>query len=287
MRTKLGSNYCALSMAMLLVSTKRASTSFEDGPDFVQSLARGLQVMKVFDRQHAELTQAEVAERSGLPRAVVRRSLLTLKHLGYVDVQGRAFHLTVRALDLGSSYLSSLGLSEVALPHMQRLAAKVRESTSLSILDQNDIVYIARVPVHQVVRIGLNVGARLPAFAASMGRALLADLPDEKLEVWLKQAPLRALTPHTLCERGALRTELLQIRKQGYALVMQELEPALCSVAVPVRQGNRAVAALNIGMQFRKDIKAHVLKTILPELLQTRGAIERELSHDCRSSLDV
>jgi IclR family pca regulon transcriptional regulator len=253
----------------------RAQTLFEDSPDFVQSLARGLTVIRAFDEVHPSLTLSEVADRTGLARAVVRRSLLTLQHLGYVGARGRQFFLTPRVLELGFGYLSSLALPELALPAMEQLAQRLSESCSLSVLDGADIVYLARVPVRRVMTISLGVGARLPAFAASMGRVLLAGLSDDALDEWLAKARTRPLTPHTVFEKRALQAEILRVRAQGYSLVIQELELGLCSVAVPIRdRSGRVVAAVNVGMPFRKGIREHALRKILPALRATQITIE-------------
>jgi IclR family pca regulon transcriptional regulator len=252
-----------------------ARERFEDGPDFVQSLARGLEVLRSFDERHASPTLSEVAERTGLARAAVRRSLLTLAHLGYVARKDREFVLTPRVLELGFGYLASLGLSELALPFMETLAQEVDESCSLAVLDDTDIVYVARVPVRRIMAISLGVGARLPAFAASMGRVLLAGLPDDALDAWLARAPTAPLTPHTIHDKKELRAEIRRVRGKGHALVLQELELGLCSIAVPVRdRQGRTLAALNVGMPFRRGARSRALQEILPALRETARAIE-------------
>jgi IclR family pca regulon transcriptional regulator len=256
------------------------SSSFENGPDFVQSLSRGLRVMRAFDAEHAELSQSEIAERTGLARAVVRRSLLTLQHLSYVGARGRRFFLTPRVLELGFGYLSSLRLPELARPAMEQLAHSVQESCSMSVLDGTEIVYVARVPVKRVITIALGIGARLPAYTASMGRVLLAGLEDKEMELVLQASQLTPLTAFTICKPKALRAEILKVRQQGYALVMQELELGLCSVAVPVRdRRNTVIAALNVGMQYNKDSRTRALQLILPALQQTSAEIERAIAH--------
>jgi IclR family transcriptional regulator, pca regulon regulatory protein len=253
---------------------------FEDGPDFVQSLARGLRVMRAFDSDHSELSQSEIAERTGLARAVVRRSLLTLQHLGYAGVRGRLYFLTPRVLELGFGYLSSLRLPELARPAMEQLAHAVQESCSIAVLDGPEIVYVARVPVRRVITIVLGVGARLPAYAASMGRVLLAGLPEVDLEATLARAKLEPLTPYTICEPKALRAEIAKVREQGYALVIRELELGLCSIAVPIRDrlGN-FIAALNVGMQYQKDSRSRAVQMILPALQSASAEIERAIAH--------
>ncbi len=246
----------------------------------MQSLARGLDVLRAFDRENPSMSLSEVSERTGLARAAARRSLLTLGHLGYVGQKGRQFFLTARVLELGFGYLSSLNLPELAMPWMEQLAHRVNESTSLTVLDGSDIVYVARVPVRRVMTIALGVGARLPAFAASMGRVLLSGLEDEALDAWLTKATLYPLTSHTLTDPQRLRQEVLKVRTQGYGLVMQELELGLCSLSVPIRdRAGKVVAALNVGMQFHEGIKQHALKEVLPALLETQAAIEGATAH--------
>ncbi len=254
--------------------------NFENGPDFVQSLSRGLAVMRAFDAEHAELSQSEIAERTGLARAVVRRSLLTLQHLSYIGARGRRFFLTPRVLELGFGYLSSLGLPELARPAMEQLAHQVQESCSMSVLDGSEIVYVARVPVKRVITIALGIGARLPAYAASMGRVLLAGLPDAELDALLGRAKLEPLTPFTIAKPRPLRAEILKVRQQGYSLVMQELELGLCAIAVPVRDRRGAIiASLNVGMQYNKDSRTRALHVILPALQRTSAEIERAIAH--------
>ncbi len=258
---------------------------FEQSPDFVQSLARGLEVIRSFDEDHPSPTLSDLAERTGLSRATVRRSLLTLARLGYVGQKGRQFFLTPRILELGFGYLSSLGLPELALPFMETLAQQVGESCSLTVLDDTDIVYVARVPVRRVMAISLGVGARLPAFAASMGRVLLAGLPDDALDQWLARTPTRPLTPHTVHDRRALRAEVLRVRAQGYSLVLQELELGLCSIAVPVRdRQGRALAALNVGMPFGRGVRERALKEILPALRDAGRSIEEAAAAVARTA---
>ncbi|MCW8806872.1 MAG: helix-turn-helix domain-containing protein [Rhodanobacter sp.] len=256
------------------------SKPFEESADYVQSLARGLQVLRAFDRDLPNPSLSQVAERVGLSRAVVRRSLLTLQHLGYVGSRGRSFFLTPRVLELGFSYLSSLDLTELAQQCIEQLSQRVGESCSMAVLDGSDIVYVLRVPVRRVISVALGVGARLPAFVASMGRVMLADLPDAELATWLNKQNLRAITPHTICTASALKTELRRVRELGYALVSRELEPGLCSIAVPIHTADgRVVAGLNIGMPFSEDALDRAVKQILPALRDTQRAIEQAIQH--------
>jgi len=253
--------------------------SFDESPDFVQSLARGLQVLRAFDHTLPQASLSEIADRTGLARAVVRRNLLTLQHLGYVAARGRQFLLTPRVLELGYSYLSSLGLGALAQQPMQQLADRVEESSSLSVLDGGDIVYVQRIPVRKVMSVALGIGARLPAFAASMGRVMLADLSVPALGAWLREHKLRSYTPHTLHTAVALKEEIGRVRKQGYALVAQELELGLCSIAVPIRAGDgRVVAGLNVSMQYSDGVRDRATGQVLPVLRAAAANIERAIA---------
>src|SRR4051794_9823178 len=178
------------------------------GSYFVQSLERGLAVIRAFDAEHPELTLSDVARSTGLTRAAARRFLLTLADLGYVRSDGRMFSLTARVLELGYAYLSSLSLPEVAEPHLERLVAEVRESSSVSVLDGDDIVYVARVPTSRIMTVAINVGTRFPAYATSMGRVLLAGLTDDEIEAYLGRVTLDRLTSRTVLTVAALRAEL-------------------------------------------------------------------------------
>jgi IclR family transcriptional regulator, pca regulon regulatory protein len=253
-------------------------SSFESGPDYIQSLTRGLAALRSFDKEHPSLTISELAERTGLSRAVARRCLLTLGHLGYVGSQGRNFFLLPKVLELGTAYMNSLSMPELALPWMEAMAGRIQESTSLSVLDGQDLVYVARVPVHRVMTIALNVGARLPVYATSMGRVLLSGLEDAALDERIAGAAMRPLTPNTLRDRGDLKAEILRVRERGYAMVVEELQLGLCSMAVPVRnQQGRVAAALNAGVQARPNFPEWARNHLLPELLATAAAIESSL----------
>jgi IclR family pca regulon transcriptional regulator len=221
---------------------------------------------------------SEIAAVSGLTRAAVRRFLLTLAELGYVRADGRSFSLRPRILELGYAYLSSLSLPEVAQPHMEALVAEVNESSSISVLDDLDVVYVVRVPTRRIMSITLAVGARLPAYATSMGRVLLADLPDAQLEERLSRLAPLPLTARTVKDAGALRAILETVRAQGYAAVDQELEEGLRSLAVPIHGGGgRAVAALNVSVHSSRASMTVLRREFLPAARRTVDAIESDL----------
>jgi IclR family transcriptional regulator, pca regulon regulatory protein len=255
-----------------------SAAPFEDSPDYVQSLARGLSVLRAFGHDLPSPSLSEVATRTGLSRAVARRSLMTLQHLGYVGNRGRQFFLTPRVLELGYRYLSSLDLTELAQRAMEQLAQQVDESCSMAVLDGGEIVYVQRVPVRRVMSIALGVGARLPAAPTSLGRVLLADLAPAARTAWLQAHPLKPHTPHTITEPGALGAELDKVGRQGHALAVQELELGLCSIAVPIHAADgRVVAGLNVGMPYRADSRQRAREQILPALRATQQVIEQAI----------
>ncbi|HEY2439065.1 MAG TPA: IclR family transcriptional regulator C-terminal domain-containing protein [Solirubrobacteraceae bacterium] len=250
--------------------------------DFVQSLERGLLVIRAFDAEHRELGLSEVARISGLTRAAARRFLLTLEKLGYVTLSEGRFSLTPRVLELGYAYLSSLTLPEVAQPHMEALVARVNESSSISVLDGTDVVYVARVPTRRIMSITLSVGTRLPAFATSMGRVLLAALPEAELNARLDRMELRPLSAHTITDPATLRAVLERVRRQGWAAVDQELEEGLRSLAVPIHDASGTViAALNVSVHASRGTMTTLRRDVLPLAQAAATAIEADL---CRSA---
>jgi IclR family pca regulon transcriptional regulator len=235
--------------------------------DFVQSLERGLAVIRAFGPDHPHLTLADVARRTGLTRAAARRFLLTLVELGYVHSDGRMFSLRPRILELGYAYLSTLTLNEVAAPHMEELVAETRESSSIAVLDGDDIAYVVRVPTTRIMTVAIAVGTRFPAYATSMGRVLLADLDAGELDAYLARVHLDALTRRTVTDRVVLRRMLKDVAHQGYALVDQELEDGLRSVAVPiVDAGGRTTAAINVSVHASRSTLETLRRRILPRL---------------------
>jgi IclR family transcriptional regulator, pca regulon regulatory protein len=245
---------------------------------FVQSLERGLAVIKAFGPDTPELTLTEVAQRTDLTRAAARRFVLTLQDLGYVSTDGRHFQLTPRVLELGYSYLSSLSLPTVAKPHLEKLVAKVEESSELATLDGEEIVYIVIVTGPRILTKALNVGARMPAHATSMGRVLLAGLDDEQLEAYLANARLPGFLPKTITDPARLRRELQRVRTHGYAVIEEELEEGLRAIAVPIRdRSGRTIAAVNISTHIVRRTIESLTDDVLPLLRQTADDIEREL----------
>ena len=240
----------------------------EGDPDFVLSLARGLQVIEAFREQRDGMTVTDAAERTGLSRAAARRLLVTLEALGYADRSGAAFRLSSRILRLGFSFLTSTTLAGRAMPLLEQLSAEIHESCSVSVLDGAEIVYLARAAAKRVMTVDLGVGSRLPAYCTSMGRVLLAALPDDELERQFTAAECRKLTPKTITDRDQLREIVQKVRADGYALVDEELELGLRSVAVPVTaQSGNVVAAINSGVATARVSRRELRERILPALI--------------------
>jgi len=244
---------------------------------FVQSLERGLLVIRALNAPEPRAL-SDVARATSISRAAARRFLLTLEQLGYVRQTSGRFALTPRVLELGYAYLSSLTLPEVAQPHLQRLVEQVQESSSVSVLDGDDVVYVARVPTRRIMSVTISVGTRFPAYATSMGRVLLAGLPDDEVDATLARADLRELTARTITSVDDLRDEIERVRRQGYAIVDEELEAGLRSIAAPVRDAAGAVsAAVNLSAQASRTTVADMKRRLLPRLRETAAAIERDL----------
>jgi IclR family pca regulon transcriptional regulator len=254
-----------LAMANELPETDPTS---RPGDAFVQSFARGLSVIRSFNASRPAQTLSEVAAASGLTRAGARRILLTLQALGYVEADGRYFTLTAKILDLGFAYLTSMPFWNLAEPVMEELVGQVHESCSAAVLNGTEIVYVLRVPTHKIITINLSIGSRLPAFCTSLGRVLLASLDDDKLDALLDASPLEARTPRTIIDKTALKAALAVVRKQGWAIVDQELEEGLISMSAPIRdRQGRVIAALNISGNAQRKNAKHMVKAFLDPLL--------------------
>jgi IclR family pca regulon transcriptional regulator len=257
---------------------ENAPPALKPGDSYVQSFARGLAVIRAFNADAPRQTLTEVAKRCGLTRAGARRILLTLETLGYVRSDGRLFFLTPKILDLGFAYLSSQPLWQFAEPVMQALVADLKESCSAAVLEGADIVYVLRVPARKIMSINLGLGSRLPAWCTSMGRVLLAGLPDEELEAHLQGVQLQRLTARTVATLPELRARIAAVREQGWCLVNQELEDGLVSLAAPITdRAGRAIAALNISAQVNRNPPEEMLVHSLPRLLEAAQNISRLL----------
>jgi len=253
--------------------------------DFVRALAKGLAVIEAFDARSPTMTLSEVARKTGLSRGTARRLLLTLVEAGYAGFDGKNFSLRPRVLNLGFAYLNSQNIWQLAQPHMVELVEKVHESCSVSVLDGTDIVYVARVPTAaRIMSINLGIGTRLPAFTTSMGRVLLAGLPEDEVEQRLEQvSPLSRYTAKTITDPKQVLREIEQVRRQGWALVDQELEQGLRSIAVPIVDGaGQVLAALNIGTHASRWTIQKLTQEALPLLKQTAAAISAVLAPEHR-----
>jgi IclR family transcriptional regulator, pca regulon regulatory protein len=247
------------------------------GPDFVESLARGLDILACFGSDHRTMTLSEVASAAGLARPTARRLLLTLEELGYVSSSAVSFALTPKVLGLGIAYVSGLGLWDIARPHMEALVARTGESSSMAQLDGSDIVYVARVSVPKIIALRVEIGTRFPAPQTSQGKVLLASLSPDELERTL-ELPSRAGLPRYIGRtREQLDDELVEVRARGWALADEELAPGVRSVAVPVRDRSGVTrAAMNVTVHAAETTTEHLLTHHLPLLLRSAGDVSAE-----------
>ncbi|MYS24282.1 transcriptional regulator, IclR family [Streptomyces sp. DvalAA-14] len=259
------------------VAWSRASKQ-ELGPEFVESLARGLAVLGAFGRAQSALPLTAVAEATGMARATVRRALITLQHLEYLEVDGRLFRPTPRVLELGFAHLSGLTLPQIAEPHLKALVEQVHDSASMAVLDGGDILYVARVPTVRIMTVTITVGTRFPAYATALGRVLLAGLPAVERAEQVARADLTALTPHTVTDPARLAALLEQAVRDRYALVDEELESGLRSIAVPVHdRDGRVVAAVNVSMHASRRTARQAREDLLPPMREAAARIENDL----------
>src|SRR5687768_15116468 len=247
------------------------------GPDFVEALARGLDVLAGFDADHPSMSLSEVATAAGLARPTARRLLLTLEELGFVRSSGGAFSLTPKVLTLGMAYVGALGLWDIARPHLEALVARTRESSSMAQLDGSDIVYVARVSVPKLIALRVDIGTRFPAVQTSQGKVLLAALSPTELDAALAVPSRAGLPPYIGRPVDRLRDELTEVRARGWALADEELAPGVRSVAVPVRDGTGTVrAAMNVTVHAAETSTEVLLREHLPLLLRTAGDVSAE-----------
>jgi IclR family pca regulon transcriptional regulator len=260
-------------------SAKKAPTIAEEidaltDPSFMTSFARGLAVIRAFSDHRKSLTIAQISHRTGIPRAAVRRCLYTLKQLGYVDVESNNFSLKPKILTLGYSYLSSTPLTLAANPYLNSISHTLHESCSMAVLDDDEVLYISRSATStRIMSVALNTGSRLPAYCTSLGRVLLAHLPEEELDAYFSRVELKAMTEKTVVSEKRLREILAEVRVNGYVILDQELEIGLRSIAVPVRgaSGN-VIAALNTSAQAARISAQKMAEDFLPVL--SKGAQE-------------
>jgi len=247
------------------------------GPDFVEALARGLDVLAAFGADRPAMSLTEVATAAGLARPTARRLLLTLEELGFVRSSGGLFRLTPKVLTLGMAYVGALGLWDIARPHLEDLVARTGESSSMAQLDGSDIVYVARVSVPKLIALRVEIGTRFPAVQTSQGKVLLAALPVEDVAATLAIPSRAGLPPYIGRSPEQLRNELTQIRARGWALADEELAPGVRSVAAPVRDGTGAVrAAMNVTVHAAETSTETLVRKHLPQLLRTAGDVSAD-----------
>lgn len=235
--------------------------------DQITALARGLAVIRAFSGRDEQMTLADIAKVVGLPRATVRRCLLTLEALGYVEAQGRLFRLAPQVLTLAQAYLSSSLLPRVATPFLERMSEALGESCSVSVLHDEHVIYVARSTRKRLASLHRDVGSRLPAYCTSMGRVLLASLSDRELDSYFNRAARERLTRFTVVDENELREILAEIRRREFCIVDQELELDLRAVAIPLRNASgRVVAALNVGTQASRTNKRQLTDAFLPAM---------------------
>jgi IclR family pca regulon transcriptional regulator len=245
---------------------------------YVQAFARGLAVIHSFGPNSPAQTLSQVAEATGLDRAGARRFLLTLENLGYVRREARLFHLTPRVLELGYSYLSTLPLRTVAEPIVRELVQEVQESSSISVLDGSDIVYVVRVPVKKIMTITLSIGSRIPAYCSAMGRVLLGGLPEKQIDQLLKESVITRHTKYTITSRREILKVVLADRAKGWSICNQELEEGICSIAVPlIDREAQVIAAMNITANLSRTTASEMVSKFLPCLKRSAQKINAAL----------
>jgi IclR family pca regulon transcriptional regulator len=247
------------------------------GPDFIEALARGLDVIRAFQPRQPVMSLAAVAGAAGLARPTARRMLLTLEELGYVRAVPGGFELTPRVLELGMSYVLSRSLWDVARPHLEALVARTHESSSIAQLDGADIVYVARVAVPKIITLAVTIGTRFPAMQTSLGKVLLAALPPDQAEHVLAEPSRSGITPRWQPDPAQRAAELRAVRARGWSLTDEQLAPGIRSVAAPLRDGTgQVIAAMNVTVHAAETPVERLTGEYLPLLLQTAGAISAD-----------
>ncbi len=249
----------------------------DTSPDFIEALARGLDVIRAFQPRQPVMSLAAVATATGLARPTARRILLTLSELGYVRTLDGGFELTPRVLELGMSYVLSRSLWDLAQPHMQALVARTHESSSIAQLDGSDIVYVCRVAVPKIIALAVNIGTRFPAMPTSLGKVLLAGLPPEQVEAVLAEPSRSGITPRWQPEPAEREAALREVRARGWSLTDEQLALGIRSVAAPLRDGQgRVIAAMNVTVHAAETSVETLTGEYLPLLLQAAGAISAD-----------
>jgi IclR family transcriptional regulator, pca regulon regulatory protein len=262
-----------------LSTEKRQDAAGGRDPEFVEALARGLEIIQAFTGDTPEMTLSEVAAKTSISPATARRSLLTLQKLGYVATNGRRFILRARVLSLGSAFLNSMNLKLVADSFLQGVADKFHDSVSMTLLDEDDVLYVAHVPSNRENRYRARIGYRLPAYATSTGHVLLAHLDRPTQDAFLTRAPFPAYTARTTTSADELRGIFEGVHRNGYAAIEDQLEYGIVGVAVPVRDhGNRVIAAINCAAETARVDLDTLVKTRVPALREAAAMITAALA---------
>jgi IclR family pca regulon transcriptional regulator len=262
----------------ILVPDDRDGQAGQQHGEHVRSLARGIAVLRSFSAQAPRQTLADVARATGLTRATARRLLLTLVDLGYARTDGKHFELTPRVLDIGYSFVASLNLNEIVQPYLEALSEQLGESTSVSVLDDTDIIYIARVPTKRIMTVAIGLGSRFPAYQTSMGRVLLAELDDDEIADVFDRSRRDAVTERTVRDLDGLLAAVRTVRDQGWSMVDQELELGVRSIAAPIHNATGCtVAAVNVSTQVGRTDLDVLIDDFVPALLSTAAHIDAAL----------
>ncbi|WP_052664074.1 IclR family transcriptional regulator domain-containing protein [Nitriliruptor alkaliphilus] len=251
----------------------------ETSKDFIEAIARGMDVIRAFRPGRPEMSLTEVAEASGLARPTARRILLTFQELGYVRSSEGRWTLTPRVLELGTAFVQSQGLWELARPHMEDLVSQTGESSSIAQLDGSDIIYVARVAVPKIITFAVSIGTRFPALQTSLGKVLLAALPPEEVPARLAEPSRSGIAPRWQPTDDEREQHLREIRAQGWALADEQLAAGIRSVAVPLRDGEgRTIAAMNVTVHAAETDVATLMEQHLPRLFAAASRISADLA---------
>ncbi|MEX0729416.1 MAG: IclR family transcriptional regulator C-terminal domain-containing protein [Aquisalimonadaceae bacterium] len=265
-------------MSRLREKDARQRQESNRSPDFSEALARGLKVIGAFSSERPQLTMSDIARAVDLPRATARRAIYTLTELGYLASEGRLFRLTPKVLELASFYLKSNPVTTLLQPVCDRISRTLEEACSVAVLDNTEVVMIAHTSPLRFIAVAPGVGYRLPAFCTSLGRVLLAGLPDRELNNFLARLEPRAPTPYTVTDKDVLRQRIEAVREQGYAIVTQEAETGFRSIAVPIRRHDGAViAAINVGGRIETVTEQEMLDGHLELLRRETGQLQNRL----------
>jgi IclR family pca regulon transcriptional regulator len=247
----------------------------ERSRDRIQSIERGVEVLRAFNHREGSLTIADIAERVGLARPVVRRILLTFAHLGYAESAGGLWSLTPRILELGSGYFAASSLPEISYGYMADVVERTGETCSIGVLDGLEVIHVARVEDRRPLPDSVRIGNRLPAHATAVGKVLLAHLPPHELDALLEGVELESFTPHTVTDVTELRARLEKVKEQGFDVSIEELHPGQVAVAAPILIDGRAVGGLSASSTTVREDEKSLTEVVAPVLRDSAGEIGR------------